>query len=183
MVKYSDIVYKFQRVQIMILHMDEPTISNFDAWFSKLIDMGEEEAVAHMEKSINSVADGTKTELKGWDDLYAAYCVMHGAFLISNYRDVVEEALKVEKNFNPNENRGVVIGFKNTLEQIEDKYQVRAVQKFFDAIKDKDPKLAIRMKRCLEYPRRVSPKVQTKEEKQQLEALELVREEVEDEDF
>lgn len=183
--KYSEIVYTFQRVQTMILHMDEPSISNFDAWFSKLIDgEGEEEATAEsMGKNINSIANGTKTELKGWNDLFAAYCMMEGAFGMSDYRDAIKNALEVELDFNPDASRPVIVGLRRTMKQIEDKYQIRAIQKFFDAIKSKDPKLAIRMKRCLEYPPRVEPKIQTKEEKQHMEALELVREEVDDEEF
>jgi hypothetical protein len=181
--KYSDIVYTFQRVQTMILHMDEPSVSNFDAWFAKLFD-GEEETIAEdMGKNIKTIANGTKIELKGWNDLFAAYCMMDGAFGMSDYKNAIRNALKVELDFHHDSSRAICINFNNTMKQIEDKYQIRAVNKFFDAIKAKDPKLAIRMKRSLEYPPRVQPKVQTKEERQHLEALELVREEIDDEEF
>ena len=182
MAKYADIVHTFQHVQERILWMDEPSVQNFESWFEKLVDLGKEKAVNHVVESIKSLERGN-SEFKGWDDLYAAYCMMNVAFSVPQYKSVVDDALKVERDFHDNEGRAVIIGLKNTLKQVGDKYQQRAVKKFFDAIKARDPKLAIRMKRCLEYPPRVEPKILTKEEKQHLEALEIVRDEIDDEEF
>jgi len=182
MAKYADIVHSFQRVQTIILWMDEPSVQNFESWFENLVDLGKEKAVNHVVESIKSLDQG-KPELKGWDDLYAAYCMMNVVFKTPHYKNVVEDALKVEREFNDNEGRAVIIGLKNTLKQVGDKYQQRAAEKFFGAIKARDPKLAIRMKRCLEYPPRVEPKILTKEEKEHLEALEIVRDEIDDEEF
>ena len=189
--KYANVVKFYERVLLSLKHMDPPKKETFSAWVeSSFVPQNESTftdsiEVHPIQKAILDIEKGDKGEFHGWNDLFAAFCFVHAYYTQPMFLEVLNSALKEDKALTAS-TRGLFYTqtrLEATLELFQDAkrldLQVRCTNLFFEAIHSRNPKMALDMKDALVYP----PCVETKEEKRHREALSIVSEIRDDEEF
>lgn len=189
--KYSNIVKFHQRVLLGLKHMDPPKKETFSSWVdssfvpqnaSILNDSIESHPI---QKAILDIEKGDKGEFHGWNDLFAAFCFVQAYYTQPMFLEVLKSALEEDKALTAS-TRGpfyTQTRLEATLELFQNAkrldLQVRCTNLFFEAIHSRNAKMALDMKDALVYP----PCVETKEDKRHREALSIVSEIRNDEEF
>ena len=180
--RYLDVVDVFQRIAIEVKYMDDPDRHCFHAWHEIITSRDVPEGTTGViEEAVDALLARSKGSFHGWADLTAAFCFLKATYENDNFKDVVKKAMEMHNEYSDsNHGSGRTISrLKKTIEMLEDDLQKRCVFSFFDFLHAGDFKKALAMKDALSYP----PYAQTREEKQQAIALEILRDQRDDETF
>ena len=179
--RYLDVVDVFQRVAVEIKYMDDPDKHCFHAWHKSITQDVSEGTAGPIEEAVEKLLARSKGSFYGWADLTAAFCFLKATYENDNFKDVVKNAIEMHREYSDS-SRGsgrTISRLEKTIELLEDDLQKRCVFSFFDFIHAGDFKKALAMKDALAYP----PYAQTREQKQQAAALEILRDQRDDETF
>jgi len=175
--KYWDVFCTFKRIMIAIKYMDDPESSTFENWFEKTFAGKDDVQSCCTAKLINAVVGGGKAKYHGWNDLFGGFCLVNSMFEGNEFKKVMASALAAESADTQNNTRITQLDAMEKM--LFDDLQILCMQTFFEAILDKNAKLAIQMKNAMAYPLGA----ETKEEKMHREAIEVLRLQKEEEEF
>ncbi len=177
--KHWNVICTFQRIQVAIKYMEPPDPATFDSWFDRTFAGKSDPEDGTIAQAIKAVVDGGKCKLHGWNDLFAGFCIVNAMFDGEAFKKVVSAAFADEVKAVDLNNNTRIRKIDAVDLMIGDDLQARCMKNFFGAILDKDTKRAIQMKNAIAYPLGA----QTKEEKMHQDALAILREQKEEEDF